>query len=263
MNVAVIIAAAGRGERFGAGSKLDQDVGGRAMLLRTVELFTKREEVKTIVVAAPPDRLDEFREKYGASLSFLGASITAGGTEARWETVQNALRAVPRETTHVAVHDAARPAAPADLLDRLFEAASSLPAVVPGVFVTATVKRVESEPRDVADHGEDALADSILGDAGRRTIPARRVLATVDRAGLVEVQTPQVFEIGLLRRAYAQESLAGATDDASLVERLGEPVHVIEGDACNIKVTTPADLRLLRAILGVRAPAERPAHKKF
>ncbi len=263
MNVAVIIAAAGRGERFGAGSKLDQDVGGRAMLLRTVELFTKREEVKTILVAAPPDRLDEFKERYGPPLSFLGAAITLGGTEARWETVQNALREVPADATHVAVHDAARPAASADMLDRLFEAAQTLPAVVPGVSVTATVKRVDAEAKDVADHGDDALADSILGDAGRRAIPARKVLATVDRTGLVEVQTPQVFATHLLRRAYNQVNLAGATDDASLVERLGEPVYVIEGDVCNIKVTTPADLRLLRAILGVRAPAERPAHKKF
>ena len=61
----------------------------------------------------------------------------------------------------------------------------------------------------------------------------------------------------------AQDDLAEATDDASLVERLGEPVHAVEGDVTNIKVTTPGDLRLVRLILGVRAPAERPAHKRF
>ena len=86
---------------------------------------------------------------------------------------------------------------------------------------------------------------------------------TLDREGLVEVQTPQVFEAGLLRRAYEQADLSGATDDASLVERLGEPVYVVEGDPCNVKVTRPADLKLMRAILGVKPPAERPAHKSY
>jgi 2-C-methyl-D-erythritol 4-phosphate cytidylyltransferase len=90
-----------------------------------------------------------------------------------------------------------------------------------------------------------------------------RVTETVPRDGLMEIQTPQVFEADLLRRAYAQPDLRGATDDASLVERLGETVHVVEGDACNIKVTTPGDLRLVRAILGVKAPEARPVHKQF
>ena len=79
----------------------------------------------------------------------------------------------------------------------------------------------------------------------------------------MEVQTPQVFEVDLLRRAYEQPGLDGATDDAMLVERLGEPVHVIDGDPVNLKITRPADLRLIRAILGLAAPAERPVHKRF
>jgi len=263
MNVGVIIAAAGHGTRFGASQKLDQDVGGRPLLLRTVELFTKRQEVRAIVVAAPPDKLDEFRSKYGPSLGFHGAGIVAGGKEFRWETVRNALPEVPEACTHIAVHDAARPAVSKELLDRLFEAARSLPAVVPAVRITATVKRLSAETIDVADLEGDALADAILGEAGRPSIAASVVVETVDREGLAEVQTPQVFEAGLLRRAYAQDDLAGATDDAALVERLGEPVHAVEGDVTNLKVTTPGDLRLVRAVLGARAPAERPAHKRF
>ena len=263
MNVAVIIAAAGKSERFGPSRKLDQDVGGRPLLLRTVELFTKVAEVRSIIVAAPPDDFDDFKSKYGPSLGFHGASVVAGGREARWETVRNALAEVPADCTHVAVHDAARPAASPAMLARLFEAAQTLAAVVPAVRITATVKRVGGETIDVAAGGDDAVAASILGDAGRPSIDATPIVETIDRSGLVEVQTPQVFEADLLRRAYAQENLAGATDDASLVERLGETVHVVEGDVHNIKVTTPDDLKLLRAILGVRAPAERPAHKRF
>ncbi len=263
MNTAVIIPAAGRSERFGTSDKLDQDLGGRPLLLRTVELFTKRDEVQTIVVAVPPDRLEAYREKYGPSLSFHGASIVAGGREARWETVREALAEVPAECTHIAVHDAARPAAGKDLLDRLFEAARTLDAVVPVIRITATVKRVGEETVDVADRGDDALAEGILGGAGRHSLEATAVLETIDRSGLVEVQTPQVFTAALLRRAYDQEDLTGATDDASLVERLGEPVHAVEGDPSNLKVTTPADLRLVRCILGVKRPAERAAHKRF
>lgn len=263
MNVGVIIAAAGRGERFGPTSKLDQDIGGRALLMRTVELFTKRDEVRTIVVAAPPDTFEDFKAKYGATLGFHGATVVAGGREHRWETVRLALDAIPQECTHVAVHDAARPAAGAELLNRLFEAARTLPAVVPAVRITATIKRIGDTSVNVAANPDDALADSILGDAGRPSIEACPVLETLDREGLAEIQTPQIFQADLLRRAYAQENLTGATDDAALVERLGETVHAVEGDVTNVKVTTSDDIRLVRAILGVRPPAERPAHKRF
>jgi len=263
MNVGVIIAAAGEGTRFGASQKLDQDVGGRALLLRTVELFTKRDEVRTILVAAPPDKLEDFKSKYGPSLGFHGASVVAGGREARWETVRNALAEMPEECTHIAVHDAARPAVSKELLDRLFDAARNLSAVVPAVRVTSTVKRLSEEMIDVGNREGDVLADAILGDAGRPSLSANAITDTVDREGLAEVQTPQVFEAALLRRAYAQDDLSGATDDACLVERLGEPVYAVEGDVTNLKVTTRGDLKLVRAILGVRAPAQRAAHKRF
>ncbi len=263
MRIGVVIPAAGRGERFGPSSKLDQDVGGRAMLLRTVELFTKRQEVGAIVVAGPPDRLDEFKGRYGTALGFHGVTIVAGGREARWETVRLALAAVPADCTHIAVHDAARPAASPRLLDRIFDAAGAFSAVVPVLPIAATVKRVSAETTAVPGREDEALADAILGDAGRQKLDVRRIIETVDRRALVEVQTPQVFEAGLLRRAYAKADAAGATDDATLVERLGEPVYAVAGDACNIKVTTLDDLRLLRAILGVSAPAERPAHLRF
>jgi len=261
ISVAVVIPAAGESRRFG-GDKLGQDLGGRALLLRTVELFTKRDEVRAIVVAAPPDRFDEFRDRHGAPLSFHGVRIVEGGRIERWETVRNALAAVPDECTHIAVHDAARPAASDELLSRIFEAAKVLDAVIPGVSVSSTLKRVGADAVEAEEH--DDVADAILGDIAETTrSQGRRVIETVSRDGLVAVQTPQVFRAALLRRAYAQANLSGATDDAQLVERLGEPVFVIEGEARNIKVTTPSDLSLLRAILGVREPEGRPTHKRF
>jgi 2-C-methyl-D-erythritol 4-phosphate cytidylyltransferase len=77
------------------------------------------------------------------------------------------------------------------------------------------------------------------------------------------VQTPQVFDAELLRRAYATVELSGTTDDASVIERLGEPVLVVEGDPRNLKITSPDDLALARAILSVAPPPERAAHLRF
>lgn len=261
MNISVILPAAGSSRRFGGSDKLGQDLGGRPLLLRTVEIFTRREDVRSIIVAAPPDSIDEFRGRYGATLGFHGVQIVEGGRIERWETVKNALAAVPAEATHIAVHDAARPAASEALIDRVFEAARVLPAVVPGLAITATVKRLGEET--VAAVEEDPVADLILGDTGREQCQARSVIETIDRTGLVAIQTPQVFEASLLRRAYASENLSGATDDATLVERLGERVYVVEGELRNIKVTTPEDLELVRAILKAPPPAERPVHKRF
>ena len=110
LNVCVIIAAAGASRRFGDSDKLAQDLGGRPVLVRTVEAFARRDEVRSIVVAAPPDRLDDYRERFGPTLGFHGATIVRGGSVERWESIRLALEAVPEDATHVAVHDAARPA---------------------------------------------------------------------------------------------------------------------------------------------------------
>jgi 2-C-methyl-D-erythritol 4-phosphate cytidylyltransferase len=121
-------------------------------------------------------------------------------------------------------------------------------AVIPGDPVTSTLKRVSAEVVDAEE--EDSVADMILGDFADATkIKGRRVTGTVPRDHLVAVQTPQAFRAELLRRAYAQPGLDGATDDAMLVERLGAEVIVVDGDPRNVKVTTPADLALVRALL--------------
>lgn len=248
MRAAVIIPAAGQSRRFGLGDKLSQDVGGRPMILRTVELFTRRDDVAAIIVAAPPGSIDEFRARFGTQLGFHGAKVVPGGTVERWETVRNALAAVPDDCTHVAVHDAARPLATEELVARVFDAARVHDAVIPGDPVTSTLKRVSEEVVDAEE--ADAVADLILGDLADATkVRGRKVVGTVPRDRLVAVQTPQVFRAGLLRRAYAQEGLDGATDDAMLVERLGAEVVVVDGDPRNIKVTTPADLAMVRALL--------------
>jgi 2-C-methyl-D-erythritol 4-phosphate cytidylyltransferase len=237
--VAVIIPAAGRSSRFGGVDKLAQDVGGRPMILRTVELFTRREDVAVIIVAAPPDEVDAFRDRYGNQLGFHGAKVVAGGTVERWETVRNALAEVPADCTHVAVHDGARPMASEELIARVFDAARVHDAVIPGDPVTSTLKKVSEDAVDAEE--ADAISDMILGEISDSTkVRGRKVVGTIP---------PQVFRTELLRRAYAQPGLDGATDDAMLVERLGAEVIVVDGDPRNIKVTTPADLLMVRALL--------------
>jgi 2-C-methyl-D-erythritol 4-phosphate cytidylyltransferase len=266
MRVGVIIPAAGLSKRYSEGqefarSKLDEELGGRPVLQRTIELFTNIDAVAAIVVAGPhdPGAFAEFKARHGDKLGLLGVTLCPGGKTHRYETVQAALAQVPADCTHIAVHDAARPCTPPELLDRIFDAAAKYPAVIPAIDVFDTLKRVSERERQ--DAQVDPL-DAILGDAGKRNTRVREVSGTVDRTGMVQVQTPQVFAAALLRRAYEQADLA-STDDGQLVERLGEPVVVIEGDPRNVKITRPIDLILARAVLGVRAPEGRPAHRKF
>ena len=264
MKLAVIIPAAGASNRFNADpllghrSKLDEDLGGRTVLQRTVELFNTRAETVAVIVAGPhdPGAMAAFRERHADTLGLLGATIVTGGATHRWETVAAGLAAVPEHATHIAVHDAARPACPPELIDRVLELAARFPAVIPAVEVDSTVKRLGAV---VADEHADPLG-SILGE---QTQPEpRAVEATLDRSGLVLAQTPQVFARGLLERAYAQADLS-STDDAGLVERLGERVVVVPGDARNIKITRPGDIEMIRRIMNYRGPEQKAAHLRF
>lgn len=264
MKIGVIIPAAGASRRYAQDSdaprsKLDEDLGGKSVLQRTVELFTKHDAVGFIIVAGPhdPAAFAEFKHRHGDKLGFLGAALCVGGKMHRWETVAAALRQVPEDCSHVAVHDAARPCTPPDLIDRVFDAAERHAAVIPGFEVSDTLKLTRQTDRPAED--ADPLA-AILGGSSRAD-KMRVVEKTIDRREVFAIQTPQVFKTDLLRRAYAQSDL-DSTDDAGLVERLGEPVTVVAGDARNIKITRPADLHLARMILGVREQ-HREAHKRF
>ena len=262
LRIAVILPAAGVSSRWGAHrSKLDEDLGGRPVLHRTVELFSARDDVIAVIVAGPhgEDAFGEFSLRHADRLTLLGASLCRGGKTHRYETVRAALALVPAEATHVAVHDAARPCASLAMVDRVFAAAAGSAAVIPAVEVADTIKRTGEAEDSAGAAGVDAL-DAALGLGS--TAPVRTVAETLDRQGLVAAQTPQVFRADVLRRAYAQADLT-STDDASLVERLGETVRVVEGDVLNIKLTRPRDLVIARAILGFKAPRERETHKKF
>lgn len=283
MKLAVIIPAAGASSRYtqagGLRSKLDEDLGGKPVIQRTIELFTKFDDadvtISSIVVAGPhaDEAFDEFRRQHGDRLALLGAQLCQGGKTHRWETVQSALSFVPSDCTHVAVHDAARPCASFELLGRVFMAAKTHGAAVPVLAISDTIKRITQTDRPAA--APDPLA-AIFGDSTASNAPLRVVTGTVDRTGLALVQTPQVFALPLLKAAYAQPDKS-STDDASLVERLLasqgsfqvpnhppiDAVVAVDGDARNLKITLPGDVELARAIMGLRPPETRSAHKRF
>jgi len=271
MKIAVIIPAAGMSTRFnGSGtdadllgmgrSKLDEDLGGKTVLQRTIELFNTHEEVFQIIVAGPydPEAMTLFKLRHGDRLNLLGAELVIGGQDHRWQSVQAAIQSVKDEATHIAIHDAARPATPPELIDRVFDAAARFDAVIPAIPVSDTLKRVSSESID--DQSEADPLAAILG-AGESN-PMHEVVGGVDRADVVMVQTPQVFKKDLLMRAYQQEDLT-STDDAGLIERLGELVVRVKGDPRNMKLTIAVDLPILRAVMNVHSTKQRSLHKRF
>lgn len=261
----MILPAAGSGTRFarggknGAGladrpSKIEMELAGKPVFLHAVEAFIRRGDVGQVIVAVAPDKLDDFRFRWGDKLAFLDVEVVAGGETDRWQTVMQALKAVSSDATHIAVHDAARPLASETLIDRVFDAAKRFPAVIPACDVGATLKRVEVDNTVQAD--ADPL-DAILGVAGKDEPVIRRIVTTIDRRNLVAVQTPQVFDAVLFRRAYLQITEGkinpgGITDDAQLIEAMGEVVRVIEGETTNLKITYPGDAELAEALLSKR-----------
>lgn len=230
--IAAIICAAGASTRFGSsnGSKLDQDLHGKPVLARAVEAIANQPEVVATIVAGPaaPDALATFHDRYEQFLSVLGATICPGGIAERFETVKaglDHLRATLTDMDAVLVHDAARPCTPGVVIRRVIDALPFHAAVVPAVPVADTLKQATPN------------ADGTI----------HQVEQTIERQGLFACQTPQGFHLDLINRAYAQDDL-NSTDDAQLVERLGEPVLLVSGDPRNQKITRPEDLELVRAI---------------
>lgn len=269
MNISVILPAAGLGSRFAvgerkAGSKIEFELAFKPVFLRTIGLFVDRPEVGQIILAVHPDRLDDFAFRWADQLGFQGAGLPggvkliAGGAAERWETVKLALGAVDERATHIAVHDAARPCASGAMIERVFAAAQRYGAAVPGLAMGDTVKKVLGvgvRGLGAGDEAEQDPLDEIFGGQKREMGEVRKISETVDRAGLYRVQTPQVFERGLITEAYCQldaDNAAGVTDDASVAERAGHDVYIVEGDPLNLKLTHSEDAELLEAVLAMR-----------
>jgi 2-C-methyl-D-erythritol 4-phosphate cytidylyltransferase len=222
MTTWAVVVAAGAGERLGADRpKAFAALGGRPLLAESIERLDASDWIDAVVVSAPPG-WEEPTILLAEELVAGKVSAVVTGGDTRAASVRNALGEVSEDALVILVHDAARPLLEERVLDRLFEAlGEGVDGVVPALPVADTVKRVESGI----------------------------VVETLDRASLVAVQTPQAFVADRLRAALADGSAEG-TDCASLVERHGGRVHVVEGDPRLVKVTTRDDLQRVERMLG-------------
>jgi 2-C-methyl-D-erythritol 4-phosphate cytidylyltransferase / 2-C-methyl-D-erythritol 2,4-cyclodiphosphate synthase len=231
MYVTAIIAAGGRGQRLGgAHPKQLLEIGGRAVLERSVTAFLTHPSVDDVVVALPAELAADPPPYLRTTAKPL--RIVAGGRR-RQDSVANAFRAISDRAEIVVIHDAARPFASAALIGRTIAAAAESGAALAALASRDTVKQ-----------GEGGV-----------------VRATLPRESIFLAQTPQAFRRDVLRDALALgEHGEDATDEAALAERAGHAVRLVEGEASNIKITTPDDLVLARAIAEAAGdPAARAA----
>jgi 2-C-methyl-D-erythritol 4-phosphate cytidylyltransferase len=216
MNTAIIVAA-GSGKRFGSDTpKQFLELKGKPVIAHTLSRFQDCGAVDTIVIAGHGDEIDNLRdiaERFG--ITKLAAVVTGGETRA--ESVKSGFAAVNTDAEIVAVHDGVRPLVPVRDIDLTIRAAIEYGAACLTSEISDTIKRVEGG----------------------------LIISTVDRGNLRRALTPQAFRYDILRRALDGSSLDSSfTDESLMVEQLGVPVHYVEGDARNIKITHPEDLRL-------------------
>jgi 2-C-methyl-D-erythritol 4-phosphate cytidylyltransferase len=243
MNVAVILPAAGLGIRMGRSSPEKAGVSrkqfmlldGSPIFLHTVRKFAKCARVSEIVIAVRPEDRGWVEELLGKEKLDKPVRVVDGG-DSRQQSVENALAVVKANTDLVAVHDAVRPLIDAATIDRVFDEAAESGAAIVGIVPVDTVKQV-----------------------GRVQNNRAKISNTLQRDRLVLAQTPQVFRLDLLRRAFQAARTDGftATDESSLVERLEEvEVSVVLGSDRNIKITKPGDMELARLFAKEERPAE-------
>jgi len=217
VHVSAIIAAGGRGSRFGGTQpKQLQMLAGVPILKRTVDAFLQGYAFDEVVVALPPELAVN-------PPSYLDSVIVVEGGERRQDSVANAFRAVAPSSQIIVVHDAARPLVSSALIERTIDAASKYGAAVAALEARDTVKRTDG---------------------------SRIIRGTIPRQEIFLAQTPQAFRVGVLRDALELVSSASnATDEAMLAEQAGHSVYLVEGDVRNLKITTPEDLEIAERLV--------------
>lgn len=219
MQRSTIIVAGGSGKRLGGPvPKQFQTVKGRPLLMWTIEAFHRFDSEMALIVVLPQEHFDIWKALCLGHRFFIEHEVVAGG-EQRWHSVKAGLEKVEGDGL-VAVHDGVRPLVSTKLIERCFAAADEKAAAIPVVPVVPSIRETTAE-------GSRAL----------------------DRSKLLAVQTPQCFHTDLLRKAFEQPYDAAFTDEATLVERMGVKVALVEGEDNNIKVTTAMDMRLVELAL--------------
>ncbi|MBS1545956.1 MAG: 2-C-methyl-D-erythritol 4-phosphate cytidylyltransferase [Bacteroidetes bacterium] len=219
MERSAIIVAGGSGKRMGGTlPKQFLLLKGRPLLFWTIRAFHRFDPAMQLVVVLPKEQMEAWEARCAAHDFQVPHTVVAGGTE-RFHSVKEGLRKV-RHNGLVAVHDGVRPVVSDNLIGKCLRAAERHGAAIPVVPVSSSVRAVE---------GGSSHA--------------------VDRTALRLVQTPQSFQVPLLRTAFELPYDPAFTDEATLVERIGTMLHLVEGEEQNIKVTTPLDLELAEVLL--------------
>ena len=215
-----VIVAAGNASRMGGIDKVMALLRSEPMIRRTVRAFQTCDAVSEIVIVTREDLIGPISE---LCVGYDKVTAVVKGGSSRQESVELGLGALSKAVKLAAIHDGARPLVTYEVIDRAIRAANTYSAAAPGIPVKDTVKTVEGGV----------------------------VLNTPDRSKLRAIQTPQVFDMDLLKGALKKARLdkAEVTDDCSAVERLGMKVKIVEGDERNIKVSTPMDLKIAEMLL--------------
>ncbi len=219
----IIVVAGGKGLRMGSNvPKQFMLLNGKPLVMTTIENLCAMDVTLRVVLVLPKDQMQLWEEMCAEYSFTIPVKVVAGGTT-RFHSVQNGLAAIEEpEEALVGVHDGVRPFLAMKVYDELFREAAINGAVIPVIPV------------------HDSMRRFIGGQGATESVPR-------DRYRLV--QTPQVFKLSILRKAYEQLYLEQFTDDASVVEAMGEFVHIVEGNRENIKITTPFDFVLAKAIV--------------
>jgi len=220
----VIIVAGGKGLRMGGDiPKQFLPIGGKPVLMRTIERFRAYSGDLQIILVLPEAQQDYWQtlcDEYDFRVSYQ----LANGGATRFHSVQNGLALIPDDAEGVVgVHDGVRPFPSIEVIGRCYETARTAKAVIPVIPIVETVRHLTEHP----------LMTSV----------------TVPRSEYRLVQTPQTFDIQLLKAANTQPYDDGFTDDASVVERFGHAITLVEGNRENIKITTPYDLKIAEALI--------------
>ena len=219
---AVIIVAGGKGLRMGGDiPKQFLPVGGKPILMHTIERFLAFDAEMQVVLVLPESQQD-YWQTLCQQYHFSAPYTLANGGETRFHSVKNGLALVSPHATLVGVHDGVRPFVSLDTIRAAYDEAARTEAAIPVTDVVETIRHLTGQ-----GHSE-----------------------TVSRSDYRLVQTPQVFSSALLKAAYSQPYTDFFTDDASVVERYGHPVTLVVGNRENIKITTPFDLTVAEALLG-------------
>ncbi len=221
MHVTAIIAAGGHGARFGGAlPKQLLLLAGRPILQRSVDAFVRHARITDVIVALPPELVRDPPDYLRAAAKPV--TLVEGGAR-RQDSVARAFARVPAAADIVMVHDAARPLVTEALIARTLDAAVTDGAAIAALSATDTVKRGDER---------------------------RLIVGTIPRGEIFLAQTPQAFRMAVLREALARPDQRGdATDEAALVERIGHPVRLVDGDSRNVKITTADDLALAERLL--------------